>query len=531
MPDAARRIDRLRLTATSDEAVTRGRILVEDAFRIASLPREAERRVLAIRRLELGVVDADRGSAALAPVIEEAVRAAAGRAVRFDDPAAPAADAVYFPDGLAAASGFVEWLVGPTDPTEWFWEAAFGGRVPPGEPETGVRLALERLLDLPGGPARVAMLMDVLRVRGTLDRFLAWLRPTDGVRLLAAFGLNATPDRRSAVAIGRVEASKAEATDSRVRRQDDAPPLLAALQAWRPVIAQWIERWGEHDPRSSWLAVVALVCVQPSLLSHSNLPKLIVGVLRTARSPRVVPGPGPRPSPPSTAKPAPSAAEVERAVRTPGSASPPGGSDVAVSASPPRKRFDQHRPERVVERGISAPVVALLPSGSHAPPREATATMSDLDLHPTAAAGLLFVVPLLSSLGVAQVLAGNPTLLEFSFPQRLLLFIADRLKVLKADAMRIPLRPADPGPPPRGWHRVFTTWLTRVRRVAQRHARIGLRALVARPGQIGFTRTHIDVVLPLSELDIRVRRAGLDADPGWVPWLGRVVTFHYEAEP
>jgi hypothetical protein len=40
-------------------------------------------------------------------------------------------------------------------------------------------------------------------------------------------------------------------------------------------------------------------------------------------------------------------------------------------------------------------------------------------------------------------------------------------------------------------------------------------------------RTDLDVSLPLEEADIRVRRAGLDLDPGWVPWFGRVVRFHY----
>jgi len=28
-------------------------------------------------------------------------------------------------------------------------------------------------------------------------------------------------------------------------------------------------------------------------------------------------------------------------------------------------------------------------------------------------------------------------------------------------------------------------------------------------------------------VDIDIRRVGLDIDPGWVPWLGRTVTFHY----
>ena len=29
-------------------------------------------------------------------------------------------------------------------------------------------------------------------------------------------------------------------------------------------------------------------------------------------------------------------------------------------------------------------------------------------------------------------------------------------------------------------------------------------------------------------LDLDIRRAGLDIDPGWLPWLGRVVRFRYE---
>jgi hypothetical protein len=96
--------------------------------------------------------------------------------------------------------------------------------------------------------------------------------------------------------------------------------------------------------------------------------------------------------------------------------------------------------------------------------------------------------------------------------------------------MRAALEPGDPAPLPDDWERVLGSWLTRVRRAAHRQARAGLRALVARPGHVAFTRTHVDVVLPLRDLDLRVRRAGLDADPGWVPWLGRVVTFHYEGQ-
>jgi hypothetical protein len=31
----------------------------------------------------------------------------------------------------------------------------------------------------------------------------------------------------------------------------------------------------------------------------------------------------------------------------------------------------------------------------------------------------------------------------------------------------------------------------------------------------------------MSSVRLEIRLAGLDLDPGWVPWLGRVVSFHY----
>jgi hypothetical protein len=52
--------------------------------------------------------------------------------------------------------------------------------------------------------------------------------------------------------------------------------------------------------------------------------------------------------------------------------------------------------------------------------------------------------------------------------------------------------------------------------------------LVAVPGRLEATPTHLDVALPASRIRLAVRRAGLDLDPGWVPWLGRVVRFVYE---
>lgn len=56
-----------------------------------------------------------------------------------------------------------------------------------------------------------------------------------------------------------------------------------------------------------------------------------------------------------------------------------------------------------------------------------------------------------------------------------------------------------------------------------------LRALRAeRPARVRASPSHVDVHLRLAEVDLELRRGGLDLDPGWLPWLGRVVRFHYD---
>jgi len=56
----------------------------------------------------------------------------------------------------------------------------------------------------------------------------------------------------------------------------------------------------------------------------------------------------------------------------------------------------------------------------------------------------------------------------------------------------------------------------------------GWRVMAARAGYVSATETHIDVTLDLSDVRLAERMAGLDLSPGWLPWLGRVVTLHFE---
>lgn len=47
------------------------------------------------------------------------------------------------------------------------------------------------------------------------------------------------------------------------------------------------------------------------------------------------------------------------------------------------------------------------------------------------------------------------------------------------------------------------------------------------PARLIASASHLDLHFRLNDARLPVRRAGLDINPGWLPWLGRVVTFHY----
>ncbi|WP_341644924.1 hypothetical protein [Thauera sp. SDU_THAU2] len=61
------------------------------------------------------------------------------------------------------------------------------------------------------------------------------------------------------------------------------------------------------------------------------------------------------------------------------------------------------------------------------------------------------------------------------------------------------------------------------------HGDAALAALrVERPARVRTTASRVDLHLRLADASLDIRRAGLDIDPGWLPWLGCVVRFHYD---
>jgi hypothetical protein len=54
------------------------------------------------------------------------------------------------------------------------------------------------------------------------------------------------------------------------------------------------------------------------------------------------------------------------------------------------------------------------------------------------------------------------------------------------------------------------------------------RVLLLKTGSVYSTATHIDLVMPMDQIAVAVRQTGLDANPGWLRDLRRVVSFHFE---
>ncbi|HPT49672.1 MAG TPA: hypothetical protein PLS67_02155 [Accumulibacter sp.] len=83
--------------------------------------------------------------------------------------------------------------------------------------------------------------------------------------------------------------------------------------------------------------------------------------------------------------------------------------------------------------------------------------------------------------------------------------------------------PADIAFAPGGERRVFgRTGVPFANAPEQRLAR-----LLLRPGVLRVTAWDAELVWPLAGIDLALRRAGWDQDPGWLPWIGRRLRFRF----
>lgn len=528
MAPADRRVRRLRLTARAEAEVRRMLPRLEDAMRCASLPDSGEQLFL-IRKLALGRLPRDASPQTLALILERRVAATGGVWAEGGSVAAEAADFIRFASRFDARVELALRLVRGQPAREWYWRPA----VPEYRPDAsrfdnlrGIALAIAELPEAAAAlPAWIARLVEAGGVAALLTAV-----PADLGRALAdRLGLPG-PARRCAPATLGSGPGAAE--------RPIEPPiwLIRCLAAARP-------GHPSETPSPPPRLTSAEARPDPPTPPASPLAKLPAEPIPPGRGPAEVGDRAGR-SHIEPARPVrPAAPPRVRADARPSSRRPPASLDRPAREAPKVRRDTSEPPLRP-----AAPPVHT--EGAAPDPRPWLA--------PTAGGGLLFLLPLLARLDIADWCDRRG--LE-DLPARVLALAARRLRLAEDDPIRaaFPVRAGDPRRLPRPAPAVWAdplfapprgggagdlgaalaaarrlddqaaVFLTAARRWLRRAARMGLADLVLRPARVGVSATHVDLHFRLADCDIRVRRAGLDLDPGWLPWFGRVVTFHYEA--
>jgi hypothetical protein len=139
--------------------------------------------------------------------------------------------------------------------------------------------------------------------------------------------------------------------------------------------------------------------------------------------------------------------------------------------------------------------------------------------------GLFFLVPLLDRLGLPDLWQQNPDFSQSGSPWKLLRAALRLAHAQPRDCLWRILDDAD-----RNSDELVWKPLLKAHHLCKRMTELTLRQLIFRNANVAFHATHIDVHFKLNDADIRIRRAGLDIDPGWVWWLQRTIQYHFHED-
>lgn len=474
MGAADRTVQRLHLRAPSAQAALHAVHRLEDALRCASLP-DAGERVLLVRRLALGRLPEGFSSQSLSLLIEQRVAAVGGEWVHGDEARAAQADTVFFASHLQAAQAALQWRAQGAALSAWYWPLALPGVAVQAAPAVFLSQLVTLLCEHQAAPATLPAWVADAVARGHADWLLRHLPASAVHRLLGAAAVQRTP--ASAAPAGQ-PTEWVTPGGLTVRVPAHGPGWLHAVLG----AAQW--RASAPQGRAGRAASSHALPHAPTDVPTSPMSGTLAGA--SSEPPEVL----------TTHRP---------------------GADPSTHPTGPRAS------------GRSAPAAAI-----GAEQAALWATTEPLGLSgvgawaalPTRAGGLLFVLPVMQRLGFAEWQAAHP---DVPLCAAVLQQILHRLALPPDDpawslVASLPV-PVDGAPPPWVAH-----WLTAVRRHLRRHARIGLASLCLRHADLSWSPSHLDVHFALGSADLRVRRLGLDVDPGWLPWLQRVVTFHFVRE-
>lgn len=526
---ATRTVERLRLRAESAASLRRFLPRLEDAFRTAALP-DAARRLIVVRRWDLGRLPSDVSPQTLSLMLESRFAAAGWTVAHGAEAGADNAHAVWFRDALDAHDIAARRLVAGLACDAWFWPLALPSISEARTPAEQLRAIAFSVASLPEAPTALPYWVRSMVAAGGSSPLLEALRPGDGNALLWAARRPLSAADGSGVGSVSKRAIRAQRSGrgSMVPGDDGADTLMVGSFDDRPLMIERLcaaaggplglalatrhRSAVREDALPNTLSCAAgitgdsadqRVDVERTLsdLAHQSAGRPTAHLMSARTAPTLfVSLPGVDPSAVSIGLPLPSASDLP-SVHHQGQAS---------AASPD-----------------------ALPSGQGpARARAEVSAWTEPDTATTQAGGLLFLVPLLERLGFEEWCrrAGMRDIdVTAALAGRIFAHLLLRLGVGDDDPVWEFVRSlgSEAAADMTTLDDHTARWLRTCRITLRRRARLGLATLVCRQAGLAYTATHVELFFAADAVDMRIRRSGFDSDPGWVPWLGRVVTFHY----
>ncbi|MDZ7754069.1 MAG: hypothetical protein U5S82_21120 [Gammaproteobacteria bacterium] len=532
MRQPERRVRKLTLRGGGHVQLLQARYVVEEALRTASLPGVPLHADVLVRHLDLGTLHPNLPFTVLAHKITALLRHLAAAAVCVDEQSSPDAEVVWFSDPVQVYVTLLTRLLDGKAVNEWYWRSLFPGQDLSLQPATIEWLLLASRQTALQELAPAHVLQAVVEAR-SWPRLLAFITPTLARRMLHGAGLSP------------VAAVKHNGARAYGPKAIQPAPLNAD---WREALRLAVETWGDADVRSQWLAWHALVLHRPAWLECRDCLQrldLVRWMADASDGRRPVQGDDPAPhSALGKAQNTTAAADYQRSniLR---SAPPDPGASAAAVQDPPSSPATGHRqyPAGVDAGRDLRPDPARHPQGRG----KGAAALTRF----TSQAGFAFVVPLLQRLALAELLQQDQRLIQLDFARQLLWSMARRFGIQKHDPIWSLFEDFEPQsdvaladiPIPRLWlrlsgkhvsstslHALINTIQLTAEAYLRRYCQLSLGSLLNRPGRVSITATHWDVHFDINQTELRLRRVALDTDPGWTPWLGRVLQFHYDHE-
>jgi hypothetical protein len=502
MDKHGRYIRRLSIKAGSERSATQCVIALEDAFNTASLPGLPQNGIVFIRRLDLEHFSSSITSTALSLIIDSKIRQLSNAAVCVDEDEHPEAAIVWFHDDVQPYISMAGLITEGKVPAAWYWRHAVPDWHPAMNGERALLMLVSGAMRTSAKVSATARLLNYLLHRNRLDNLLRNATEQDAISILREAGVYPY-DNREIKSVGSGASTVTQYINP----------------AWQRELVKWIHTWGDRDVRSLWLVYNAILNHNPAAAERPSVldtAQQIVVRLKTGKPSRLR---------------MPDAINVnpalfkDRDLKT--------GEDIKTQ----ERIEDSHRE---AQEYINS---------DNLKQKRQTYPHSRF-------AGMAFIVSLLETVGIRDILNDNPELAECNLPGRILRVVARRFKIPSDDPVYLFLPDieeleesrVDRFVPPRFWENIFSNKgkkeriahhdINDIERTVQlvmgcylrRFADMGLRTLVRRSGRIATSKTHLDIVFELQSADVRIRKAGLDINPGWVSWLGKVVSYHYGTE-